>query len=195
MRLLHLVGLRGSDGERPRTRLDASLVLPRWISEPDREVILAFVQGIVADEFLPRVEVDCDTLLVPSDRELLRHVLLRGTDNVLLVVRVRGRGIRLDDVLSDPEISSFKHVVVIADEPLEGATVRALGHLCHLAAQTAEGTYERLIDELRLPAHGPALIAPLVRTLLNPIVVVEAFNALIRAHLESEWGTGCGRAR
>lgn len=183
MRLFHLVGLRGANGERLRVRFDGPLVLPRWISEPDREVILAFVQDILADHQLPRVEVDCDTFLVPSDRELLRHLRLRG-DDVLLVVRVRGAGVRLVDILRDPEISSFSRVAIVSDQDIEGATVGALGQLCVLVRETVEDAYDRLSEEMELPDCAADLLRPLLTTLLNPILVCEAYNALIRAHAE-----------
>jgi hypothetical protein len=50
---------------------------------------------------------------------------------------------------------------------------------------TARDLYEELAEELGLRPDGIALLEPLVRTLLNPIPVLEAYNALIRLHGES----------
>ncbi len=187
MRALHLLGLPAAR----RTKLrytpptDEPLILPSWLPPADREILLSFYQQILGDAPLSRIEVDWDYSLLASDARFLRHVRLHhGAERDLLVVRVRRAGVDLHDVALPPEIAAFQFVAIACDHPALNETVGRLRELTELVSATAQDLYEELTEELALRADGVALIEPLVRTLLSPIPVLEAYNALIRLHGE-----------
>jgi len=187
MRALHLVYLRGPGGKKLRyypTEFEA-LIIPWWFSGSDREIIIAFYQQVLGDEPLPRVEVDWYRSLVPADRTFLQHVAekRRSTEH-LVVVKVRRKDVDLRDVLTHPDLQPFRYVAVTCDHSLPNETFGRISELTGFVSQTAEELYEEMAAEFSLRDDGPELLAPLVQTLLNPILVVEAYNALIDVQAE-----------
>jgi hypothetical protein len=187
MRALHLIGMRAAGGGKLRFRPsdDAPLVLPSWFSESDREIILAFYQQVLGEYPLPRIEVDWYRSLVEADRSFLRNTHERhGSGEYLVVVKVRHEGADLREILTQPELRPFQHVAVLAGNELAGETLGRLGELTRFVMLTVEELYDEMAGELMLRSDGNALVEPLVRTLLNPILVVEAYNALVDVHAE-----------
>ncbi len=187
MRALHLLGLRAPGGGKLRfsPESDEPLLLPSWIPEGDRESILAFYQQVLADDTLPRIEIDWHRSLVPADRALLQNVRARhNSGDHLVVIRVRREGVVLEDILTEPEITAFRHVAITSEHTLEGESFGTLSWLTSAVALVVEELYDEMGAELGLRADGALLIEPLVRSLLNPILVVEAYNALIDVQAE-----------
>lgn len=169
---------------RPPT--DEPLILPSWLPPTDRETLLAFYQQVLDDrDPLLRIEVDWDYRIVPGDASYLRDVRQRhGAERDLVVVRVRRAGVDLEEVAATPELTAFQYVAIACDLPAVHETVGRLGELAALVAQTAEELYEELAAEHGFRPDGPALVAPLVRSFVNPIPILETYNALIRLSVE-----------
>jgi nucleoside phosphorylase len=187
MRALHLIGLRGAGGRKLRfyPAEVEPLMLPSWLSVSDREIILAFYQQILGDEPLPRVEVDWYRSLVPADRSYLQHLCDRhGAGEYLVVVKVRGEGVVFEDVARQPELQPFQHLAVVGEHELAGETYGRLREVTQFVQATAEEIYDELVAELSLREDGTALLQPLLGTLLNPVLIVEAYNALVDVHAE-----------
>lgn len=188
MRALHLIGMRTATGGRLRFHPpdDTPLVLPSWLRKSDREILLAFYQQVLGDEnALPRVEVDWNLSLGNANRTYLRNLRDRhGSAEHFLVVKVRRPGVDLLEVQAEPVIQSFQNVAIACNAPAEGEHLGRLNALVQLVAETAQETYDALSDELSLRADGPAMLEALVRTLLNPILVAESYNALIDVQAE-----------
>jgi hypothetical protein len=188
MRALHLLGLRGPGLSPIRFRppTDEPLILPSWLAPTDRETLLAFYQQILADkDALLRVEVDWDFRIVPGDAGYLQDLRLRhGAERDLVVVRVRRAGVDLGEVLATPELAAFQYVAIACDHPAIDETVGRLREIAALVAQTAEDLYDELALAHGFRSDGPALVEPLVRTLVNPIPILETYNALIRLSVE-----------
>ena len=187
MRALHLLSLRGSGGKKLRyypTEI-APLIIPWWFSVSDREIILAFYQQILEEQPLPRVEVDWYRSLVPADRAFLQHIAekRRPTEH-LVVVKVRHESVDLRDVLTHPDLQPFRYVAITCDHSLPNETFGGISELTAFVSQVAEDLYEELAIEFSLRDDGPELLEPLVRSLLNPIPVLEAYNALIDVQAE-----------
>lgn len=187
MRAIHLLGLKGEGGAPLRFRLEDSgaLVIPWWVPEGDREVLLAFFQQVISDAPLPRVEVDWGRSLLPADRTFLRGERMRhGAEDRLVVMRVRGDDVDLLDVQAQPEVQAFRHVAIVCSAPTRNETVRALQQLGRAAVLAVEARYEQLAGELDLRADGHAMLGAIHRRLLNPIAAVECFNTLVDLHAE-----------
>ena len=134
---------------------------------------------------LPRVEVDWNLSLGNANRTYLRNLRDRhGSAEHFLVVKVRRPGVDLLEVQAEPVIQSFQNVAIACNAPAEGEHLGRLNALVQLVAETAQETYDALSDELSLRADGPAMLEALVRTLLNPILVAESYNALIDVQAE-----------
>lgn len=188
MHALHLIGMRGAGGRKLRfyPTEQAPLVLPSWLPAGDREILLAFYQQILGDDLLPRVEVDWYKSLVLADRRFLRKVRERPDAGAyLVVVKVRGEGVAFEEVALQPELQQFEHLAIAGDYPVEGETYGRLQELTHFVRSTVEELYDEMVDELALRPDGNALLEPIVRTLLNPIHVVETHNALLDVQSEA----------
>lgn len=189
MRAFHLAGLR-SVGDRKAPQFRPSniepLVLPWWFSENDREIILAFYQQSLAEPPLARIAVDWYRSLGAVDRDFLRKTVERhGAGEYLVVVAIHNEEVGLDEVLAVPELQPFEHLAVTSERPLKGEMFGRLRELAGFVAETVGALYDERAEELSLPHEGRALLEPLIRVLINPVVVVEAYNALIDAHAES----------
>lgn len=187
MRAIHLLGLRGADGARLRFYPDddAPLVLPWWIPERDREVLLAFYQQVIADDLLVRVEVEWVDGVPPHDLAFLASERRRhGAEDRMVVVRVRREGVDLHDVLGLPEIRAFRRVAVVCEHMAEHETVGMLLRLGRVATLAAEERYGQLAEELTLRDDGPLLLASIHQELLNPVVAIECFNRLVNVQIE-----------
>ena len=188
MRALHLIGLRTATGEKLRLYpADSSpLFLPSWLIESDREILLAFYQQILAEDTLRRVEIEWYRSIVDADRQFLRNLRERhGADELVVVVKVRRADVDLNDVLAQPELQGFQHVAIASDFPVANETLGKLGEIALLVSLTAEEIYEEMVRELGLRDDGIALVEPLVQTLLNPILIIETYNALLDVHAEN----------
>jgi len=184
MRAIHLLGLRGVGGARLRffPEDDAALVLPWWIPERDREVLLAFYQQVIADDLLVRVEVEWTDGIAPQDLAFLASERRRhGAEDRMVVVRVRREGVDLHDVLGLPEVRAFRRVAVVCEHMAEHETLGVLLGLGSVATLAAEERYDQLAEELSLRTDARELLAPVLQRLQNPIDMVECFNALIEA--------------
>ncbi len=187
MRGIHLLGLRNADGSRLRFYADDStpLILPWWIPEGDREVLLAFYQQVIADDLLVRIEVDWMRAIIPADREFLQSERRRhGAEDRMVVVRLRHPDVDLRDVLAEPSVSAFRRVAIVCEKPARNETVGTLQQLGRLAMQAAEARYEVLAEEFGLRDDGHAVLLPIQQQLLNPITAVETYNTLIDLHRE-----------
>lgn len=187
MRALHLLGLRTPDQERLRFHAEGGLplMLPHWLSMSDREIILGFYQQVLEPELLPRVEVDWHRSLVDTDRKFLRHLRDRHeSTDYLVVVKVRRADVDVLEIVSQREIDAFRYVAIAADEPVRNENLGRLKELAQLAGEASEGNYERIADELALRRDAPSSLSLLLRGLLNPILVVEAYNALVDVQVE-----------
>jgi len=161
---------------------DAALVLPWWVPERDREVLLALFQQVIADDLLVRVEVDWDEGLTAQDMAFLASERRRhGAEDRMVVVRVRREGVDLHQVLGLPEIRSFRRVAVVCEQMATNETVGVLLELGRVATMAAEERYDQLADELTLAADARVVLAPVLQRLQNPIDMVECFNELIAA--------------
>ncbi|MDC3960095.1 tetratricopeptide repeat protein [Polyangium jinanense] len=188
MRALHLIGLRTATGKKVRLYPADTfpLFLPSWLVESDREILLAFYQQILAEDTLRRVEVEWYRSIVDADREYLRNLRERhGSDEYLVVVKVRRPDVDLNDVLAQPELQGFQHVAIASDFPVANESLGKLGEITRLVQTTAEEIYEEMVRELGLRSDGIELVEPLVQTLLNPILVIETYNALLDVHAEN----------
>ncbi len=187
MRALHLVYMRGPGNTKLRyypTEFEP-LIIPWWFTGSDREIILAFYQQILGHEPLPRIEVDWYRSLVPADRGFLQHIAERRRSiEHLVVVKVRGDEVDLRDVLTHPDLQPFRYVAVTCDHSLANESFGRISELAGFVLQTSEDLYEEMAAEFSLREDGPELLAPLVQTLLNPTLVVEAYNALIDVQAE-----------
>ncbi|MDI1434258.1 tetratricopeptide repeat protein [Polyangium sorediatum] len=188
MRALHLIGLRTATGEKVRLYpADASpLFLPSWLVESDREILLAFYQQILAEDTLRRVEVEWYRSVVDADREFLRNLRERhGSDEYLVVVKVRRPDVDLNDVLAQPELQGLQHVAIASDCPVAHESLGKLGEMGRLVQTTADEIYEEMVRDFGLREDGVQLVEPLVQTLLNPILIIETYNALLDVHAEN----------
>ncbi|MDI1483706.1 tetratricopeptide repeat protein [Polyangium sp. y55x31] len=188
MRALHLIGLRTATGEKVRLYPADTfpLFLPSWLVESDREILLAFYQQILGEDTLRRAEVEWYRSIVDADREFLRNLRERhGSDEFLVVVKVRRPDVDLNDVLAQPELQGFQHVAITSDFPVANERLGKLGEIGRLVQTTAEEIYEEMVRELGLRPDGIELVEPLVQTLLNPILVIETYNALLDVHAEN----------
>ncbi len=184
MRPLHLLGLMA-----PEYRFyapdGAPLVLPGAIASGDHEIILAFYHQVMTDRLVPRVEVDWYTMLLDPSRRYLEHILgQRGSSGVLLVVKVREKGVDLREIVEHPVIRSFEYVAVSNVHPGGGEELRTLLALTRDVTDRAEDLYDEVADRLALRMDGWRLIGDFVQTLQNPIDVLETVNALIEIQLE-----------
>ncbi len=187
MRALHLIGLRAPGGKKLRypSEDDEPLFLPSWIPASDREVVIDCYQAILAEETLPRVEIDWYRSLGPTDRGYLQRLRARHSSrDHLLVIRVLRDGVAMEDMLSQDEIRAFRYVAITSDFFVEGERYGGLGRLAAFVGTVVEELYDELSGELGLRSDGSALLEPFVRTLLNPVLVVEATNALIDVQAE-----------
>jgi hypothetical protein len=182
MRAFHLVGFRTVEGTAPRllSQSESPLVLPWWIPESDREIILAFYQEVLAEGVMPRIEADWQGGLRETDREFLRNLRARhGSTETLVVVKVRNEGADLQEIAAQPELLAFQHLALAAEFPAEHVSLGRLRELCGLVSITAEDRYRELALELSLPAEDGSLLDPLLRQLLNPIAILECYNLLV----------------
>jgi len=187
MRGIHLLGLRDADGARLRfhPQDSAPLVIPWWIPEADREVLLAFYQQVIADDLLVRIEVDWVRAIIPTDRQFLESERRRhGAEDRMVVVRVRRADVDLHDVLAEPSVAAFRRVAIVCEGPARNETVGTLQLLGRVALLSAEARYETLAEEFELRADGRVVLQPIQQQLLNPITAVETFNMLIDLHRE-----------
>jgi formylglycine-generating enzyme required for sulfatase activity len=187
VRAIHLLGLRDANGTRLRfvPDDDAPLIIPWWIPEGDREVLLAFYQQTIADDLILRIEVDWHHSIVSADRTFLASERQQhGAEDRMVVVRVRREGVDLHDVLGQPEVRAFRRVAVVCEAPVLHETIGVLQQLGRLAVLAAEHRYERLAIELGMREDYSAMLGPIQQQLLNPIVAVECFNMLIDVHAE-----------
>lgn len=187
MRAFHLVGFRTVEGVAPRllSSSEGPLVLPWWIPASDREILLAFYQQVLTDGVMPRLEVDWQQTLLEPDREFLRNVRARhGSTEYLVVVKVREEGVDLREVAAQPELMAFQHLAITAEFPVANVMLGRLRELCGLVTTTVEDRYRELATELSLPVEDGSMLEPIVRLLLNPIVILEAYNALVDVQVE-----------
>jgi tetratricopeptide (TPR) repeat protein len=188
MRPLHLVGLRGVNGETLRfnTTERAPLVLPALIPLIDQEQILAFYQEVVVPGMrLPRIEVDWVRSLLPKDRRFLRNLRERhGAERSLIVVKVRRpfidqHVVDLIDILSQPELEVFEYVAVSAVDQLQNESLRRLSQLAQFVTEVAQDRYQEIAQEMGQLPEGFTFIQERVKVLLNPVDILEAVNVLI----------------
>lgn len=187
MRGIHLLGLRDANGKRLRFEVhdNTPLVIPWWIAEGDREVLLAFYQQVISNDLLLRIEVDWVRAIVPVDRQFLESERRRhGAEDRMVVVRVRRSDVDLRDVLAEPSVTAFRRVAVVCEGPARSETIGTLQQLGRTALEAAEARYETLAGEFDLRADGRVLLRPIQQQLLNPITAVETFNMLIDLHRE-----------
>lgn len=184
MRPLHLLGLMPHD-YRFHSPDHAPLMVPGSIPPGDHELIIAFFQQVITERPLPRVEVDWYTMLLEPSRRYLEHVLdERGSSGMLVVVKVRQMGVDLEAVAREPAIMAFEHVAISNVHPGGTEDLRALLALTHAVRAHARVLYEEIAERLRLNVDSWSLITALIRTLQNPIDVLETVNALIEVQLE-----------
>ena len=187
MRAWHLVGLQ--DPVEPKLRFEAhdrsSLFLPSSIPAGDQEQIIAFYQQVITDRPLPRTEIEWygGVDLSPSRKlvECLKEKL--GSSGLLLVIKVRAKGVDLDDVLADSLAKTFEHTVIASAFRVSRPSLTKLAELTKLVEETTQGLYEALVDRVNLEAEW-AIVRPLMSALLNPVDVVEAANSLVDVQLE-----------
>lgn len=185
MRSLHLLGLTGAAGRKIRFPSEdrAPLVLPSWLSEADREILLAFYQQIFRDDVLPRVEIDWYRGFDSSDLAYLQHLRVhREPGALLVVVKVRSEGADLDHILH--KVDMFEHVAVATDFPMANERFGRLGQLASLTILTAKELYEELAEHLSLSLPLPSFLDDLVHTIINPIIALEVFNSYIDLQLQ-----------
>lgn len=184
MRPLHLLGLMPHD-YRFHSPDHSPLMVPGSIPPGDHELIIAFFQQVITERPLPRIEVDWYTMLLDPSRRYLEHVLdERGSSGVLVVVKVRQIGVDLEAVAREPAIMAFEHVAISNVHPGGTEDLRALLALTHHVRAHARVLYEEIAERLRLNVDSWSLITALIRTLQNPIDVLETVNALIEVQLE-----------
>ncbi len=184
MRPLHLLGLMPPD-YRFRMPEGGPFMLPGSITAGDHEVILAYFQQVISEHPLPRVEVDWYTMLLEPSRRYLENVLgERGSSGVLVVVKVRQRGVDLRRIAEHPALRAFEHFAITNIHPGGTEELRGLLALTNDVADRAEELYERIAGRMGLRPEGWKLIHDFVRTLQNPVDVLETANALIEVQIE-----------
>jgi tetratricopeptide (TPR) repeat protein len=182
MRAFSLLGLRADDGSALRFRPtnDGPLVVPCWFPGTDREQILDFYQLVLAEAPMPRIEVEWDGQLLEVDANFLRTVReRRGSAACLVVVRVLRAGTDLNEILARPEIAAFQFVAVAGEHPLQNERFGTLTDLVRLVVDAALSAYDSLCQDFPLDANAPKLIDPFIDSLLNPVVVLDAFNSVV----------------
>jgi tetratricopeptide (TPR) repeat protein len=187
MRALSLLGLGAAGSEPLRLHLgsEAPLVLPCWLPAAHREALLDFHQAFSGQGLLARLEVTWDRALLEPDRRFLRAQQDRhGDRGVQVVVRVEGEGVDLDEVLREPDLFAFRHLAVVAEVPVGNENLGGLRELGSLVVRQASAIYQHLAEEHRLRAEAERQVRPLVTSLLDPVVALEVYNALIDVQVE-----------
>lgn len=155
-----------------------------FINRMEQQQIVAFYQRVIAPtRVLARIELDWHARFDDASDQLLEHAL--GTKRhaqSLLVINVEEPGQAYAEIVSRPDVSRFRHVVVCCRHPLMGDR---LGPLRGLAAYTRDlvvDAYEGLVDEWPLEDCW-SQVTELVDCFYNPLRSVEIANALLDAQL------------
>src|SRR5262249_29515100 len=117
---------------------------------------------------------------------LLRIHSASGSSGVLLVIKVRMEGVNANDVLENPLVKLFEHVVVASVHPLANERLSNLIELAKLVEFTVHDAYADLAAQMSLDVNAWAIARPIIRLFLNPIDILEAANALVEIQLEPQ---------
>lgn len=179
------LGARAEPPLRFRPMLEGRLLLPSFVPESSKEPALHLLQRTMAARPLTRIEVDWYRRIFPTDERFLHSCVDKhGADSWLLVVRVRGDGVSLQDVLQDAAIHRFEHVVIAADLPMRDERLGLLSELCAFVTRALEDAYDEIARDLSLRFDATESIADLVPRLADPARIVDAFNALVDVQVE-----------
>lgn len=187
MRAWHLLSLRAASAFSLRYHRQSvePLFLPCWLPKTDREILLAFYGQILGESPIHRVEVDWYRSLLRADRTFLETTLRHhGATAHLAVVKIRGEGVDLLEVLRQPVLRSFEYLAIAADVPVKNDHLGELLQLAGFVRERMEELYEELTIELDLRSDGLSLVSSLLSSLINPITILETFNALVDVQAE-----------
>jgi tetratricopeptide (TPR) repeat protein len=174
------LGLRSSSPLRFEPETEGRLLLPFFLPAESQEAALQFLQRALGPTPRRRIEIEWYRELFATESRFLTAWLDRhGAERSLLVVRVRGHDASFARVLSDPTIHRFEHVVIAAEQPMKDERLGLLSELCGLVRRALDEEYETLSDELTLSRDAPYSVAALLNGLLDPLRIVEVYNALV----------------
>ena len=184
MRPLHLLGLMPPE-YRFRMPEGGPFMLPGSRPASDQEVILAYFQQVISEHPLPRVEVDWYTMLLEPSRRYLESALGElGSSGRLGGGEGEAARDRSPVGAEHPVLRAFEHFAITNIHPGGTEELRGLLALTKDVADRAEELYDGIAGRLGLRAEGWKLIHDFVRTLQNPVDVLETVNALIEVQIE-----------